>query len=148
MPNHKSYSYSTRGFSMRFDIKSGFADFYNQYPQRTVDITKQVAEAARMAHYDETPYAGGQLRENVTIVGYTKGSLGGTVYVQWRAQNPKDGYHYAKAQNEGGTRQNYYVYHTPGTGPHFMDATMEDIVANVGEALADGTQDLIQETAV
>lgn len=143
--------YGSRGISIKVDIKDAFPDIWAAMPEKAIEVLKQTAEVARAQHESETPMSvgGGTLRHDTRIVGYQKGNLGGTVYLQWNARNPKDGYHYAYVQEEGGYGDVYFTkYSTPGTGPYFMNATYETIRATIAQNMAEATRDLVKENHV
>ena len=149
MPRRKSEYLSGRGFSMYIDLKDSLPDIYEALPQASVDALKTVAESARAAHESETPMKTGRLRNDTQVVGYVNGSLGGTVYVRWLAQNPKDNYRYAYAQEQGQVGDRYYVsYTTPGTGPGFMKATWQTIKETMSSGVADAVEGLIKKNEV
>lgn len=150
MPKRKSYYLSGRGFSTFFDLKDGLPDYYEQMPMVAMSKLKKVAQEAYQNHIGETPMSigGGNLRNNVSIVEFQKGSLGGSVYVQWRA-TAQNGYHYGIVQEQGKIGPyEIHKYSTSGTGPYFMKKTHDEIEQTMTGAVKDGLDELKRKTAV
>lgn len=149
MPRRRSGYLSGRGFSLYYSVNDGLADFYQKYPTLTVETLKKTTQQAMDETWSITPMKTGQLREETKVIAYQKGSLGGTVYGQWLAMNPKDGFHYAITQEAGRAGDFLYVdYTTPGTGPGFIKATWDIIKENAMEDLQNATNNLIHEVSV
>lgn len=149
MPRRRSKYLSGRGFSLYMDINDGLSDFYTKYPEVSIETIKKTTEDAMDQTWSITPMKTGQLRENTRVIAFQKGQLGGTVYAQWLAQNPKDGFHYAITQEQGGHGEYIYVdYTTPGTHEGFIKETWDIIKKNALEDLQDATNKLIHEVSV
>lgn len=149
MPSRRNSYQGGRGTSIYVDLKDHIPDFYQQYPEVSVTALKATAEAAKDAVEPTVPMKTGAMRENTRVVGYKRGNLGGTVYVQWNARNPKNGYPYPRLQEQGGTREWIYVdYTTPGTSEGFMKRTWDLIVEKAPSDLAQATRNLAQEISV
>lgn len=142
--------YSNSGLSIKYSMKNNFPDFYTQYPNQVVETLREVAEDAKDFAEPLTPMKTGRLRESATVVVYRNGLLGGTVYLQWRATNPRNGFHYGIVQEAGGTMDppaTYENYTTPGTGPGFMASAWGYIEQTAPEYVAQATNDLIHEVS-
>lgn len=149
MPRRTSSYKAARGFSLYFDTKDNLPDFYQEYPQLTIDTIKKTAQDAMDQTWSVTPQKTGQLRNNTDVIAYSKGSLGGTVFARWLAQDPRTGYHYAIVQEEGGTKDYIFVdYTTVGTGPWFIKKTWDIISQRALPDLQTSTQQLIHKVSV
>lgn len=149
MPRRTSSYKAARGFSLYFDTKDNLPEFYKEYPQLTIDTIKKTAQDAMDQTWSVTPQKTGQLRNNTDVIAYSKGSLGGTVFARWLAQDPRTGYHYAIVQEEGGTKDYIFVdYTTVGTGPGFIKKTWDIISQRALPDLQTSTQQLIHKVSV
>ena len=136
MPSRRNSYQGGRGTSIYVDLKDHIPDFYQQYPEVSVTALKATAEQAKDAVEPTVPMKTGAMRENTRVVGYQRGTLGGTVYVQWNARNPKNGYPYPRLQEQGGTSEG------------FMKRTWDLIVKQAPSDLAQATRNLAQEISV
>ena len=149
MPSRRTSYKGGRGTSLYFDLKDHIPDFYNQYPEAAVTALKATANTAKDEVEPTVPMKTGAMREKTKVVGYRRGTLGGTVYVQWNARNPKNNYPYPRLQENGGTSEYLYVdYTTPGTSEGFMKRTWDLIAERAPQDLAIATQQLAREISV
>ena len=141
----KNHSYqSGSGISIRYNVEDALPDFYNAYPEITLETLRQTAQNALEATTNMTPMKTGELRNNRQVTVYQNGRLGGSIYVGWWATNDR-GQHYAQYQEAG---VGYTHYTTPGTGPGFMEATYNIIGENAMKDVTEATQNLFREVSV
>lgn len=149
--------YSRSFISIRYSLKDNFPEFWNALPERAREVLKTAAEQAADQVYGKTPYDPNDrrttqhLRDSTFYQVYSNGPRGGTLYLQWRAQNPYSGYHYGTNQEFGGQLNppvTYKNYTTPGTGPGFMEEAWSIIEQLVPTLMHQELNNLTQEMAV
>lgn len=155
MAGIQSDYYSRSGFSVKYDLKDNFPEFCNRYPDAIVDVMKEASRKAVDFVYPMTPYdpkgtsSNLHLRDSTFIQAYKNGRLGGTCFIQWRATNPKSGYHYGLPQEWGGTKAHAYQnYSTPGTGSGFMSKAWTFIEQTMPAYVSQATNNLMKEVSV
>lgn len=149
--------YTSSLISVSYKLQDNFPFFWAALPEQAVAVLEKAAKAATDHVYELTPYdpndrrSTQHLRDSTFYQIYRNGEAGGTLYLQWRATNPFNGYHYGISQEFGGTLNppvTYQNYTTPGTGPGFMETAWSVVEQLVPELINQMLNDLVSETAV
>ena len=149
--------YSSSFISVSYSIQDNFPFFWAALPERAVEVLQQAAKLATDQVYGMTPYdpndtrSTQHLRDSTFYQVYRNGEAGGTLYLQWRAQNPYNGYHYGINQEFGNRLSppaTYRNYTTPGTGPGFMEKAWSVVEQLTPALMNQMLNDLAVETAV
>lgn len=162
MPSRQSSSKAGRGISVYYSVKNNLPQFYNQYPELSVNTIKTTAQNALDETTAITPMKSGALRRERRVIAYRNGNNGGTIYAQWLAKDNtygktsylvSGGFPYAVVQEKGyissgPTMSGFQFYTTPGTGPGFMEETWRIIGRNAPTDLKNATQKLATEISV
>ena len=149
--------YTSSFISVRYSIKDNFPFFWAALPDRARVVLEKAAKQATDHVYGQTPYDPNDkrttqhLRDSTFYQVYSNGERGGTLYLQWRAQNPYNGWHYGINQEFGGSLNppvTYRNYTTPGTGPGFMEEAWSVVEQMVPTLMNQEIDNLIQESSI
>lgn len=147
---NKSNIYSSSLISISYSVADNFPTVWKMMPDRAADALEKAAKMGIDAAFPVTPYKDNDtrttqhLRDSTFTQVYRNGARGGTLYLQWRAQNPTNGFHYGTVQEF----TQFENYSTPGTGPGFMEKAWSTIEQVVPELLEQEIQNLIAENAI